>query len=180
VTLETLLDALAVAGLWKDLDDDQSAIVEQLAAGETVTWERGGAWQADGEDLAEGEVEDLLMTMAAPLRQCGVVLEVETVVGPNEADADRYEIAINGESHVLYEFDPEEPGTPTSEDPWMDCTIEPAAAVNALLADAGSDRRLAAFWPGGNDGFVVLGPEDVLTAVAEQGDDNGEWDCEIP
>ena len=179
MTVETLLDALAAAGLWKDLDDDQSAIVEQLAAGENVTWARGGAWLADGEDLAEGEIEDLLMAMANPLRECGVLLEVETVVGPHEAEADRYEVAINGVSYVLYEFDPEEPGTPTSEDPWMDCTIEPAAAVNALLADAGSDRRIAVFWPGGNDGLAVLGPEDVLTAVAEQGDDL-EWDCEIP
>jgi hypothetical protein len=33
-------------------------------------------------------------------------------------------------------------------------------------------RRVAVFWPGGNDGFAVLGEESVLREF--------RWDCVIP
>jgi hypothetical protein len=33
------------------------AAMQALLSGEDVTWTAGGVWHADGEDLAEGEVE---------------------------------------------------------------------------------------------------------------------------
>ena len=42
----------------------RSALIQALDAGDDVTWAAGGAWRADGEDLAEGEVETWLWGMA--------------------------------------------------------------------------------------------------------------------
>ena len=55
-----------------------------------------------------------------------------------------------------------------------------AVALLALTAVAGSARRVALFWPGGNDGFSVLGEESVLRRVCEHGRSSGSWDCVIP
>jgi hypothetical protein len=73
---------------------------------------------------------------------------------------------VNGTALDLYTLDPDDPRVPLTDDPWMDCTVKPAAAVNRLLHAAGSDRRIGLFWPGGNDGFSVLGPESVLRRAA--------------
>uniref|UniRef100_UPI003564660B hypothetical protein n=1 Tax=Nocardioides sp. TaxID=35761 RepID=UPI003564660B len=170
--------ALAEAGLWRDLDEaDQAAVIDELRVGEDSTWAAGGAWSADGEELADGAVEPWLKAMTAPLARCGVALEVQTITGPYDEDSEGYVVSVNGATLALYDFEPDEPGLPTSEDPWTDCTLEPAAEVNRLLAEADSDRRLAVFWPGSNDGFAVLGPEQALAQVAGSSDD---WSCVIP
>ncbi len=131
-----------------------------------MTWHRGGAWNADGEDLAEGEVEDLLRGMAEPLRACGVAQEVATASSPYDDGSPGYTVAVNGTSLLLHRFDPADPRLPLARDPRLDCTVVPAAEVNRLLRAAGSERRLGLFRPGGNDGFCVLGPADVLRAAA--------------
>ena len=132
-----------------------------------MVWTAGGACRADGEDLAEGDVESWLDSIKVPLSDCGVELDIKTNCSPHDPDSAGYSVTINGTEIALYALDPADPHVPVTEDPWMDCTIKPAAQVNRLLAAAGSVCRLAVFWPGGNDGFSVLGPQSVLVhAVA--------------
>ena len=173
-----LIAGLEGEGLWADLAEDQkTACIQGLRSGEDVTWSVGGAWQADGEDFAEGEVEAWLRRMVGPLQDCGVQLQVATVQGPYDQDSSGYSVSVNGTVLNLYRFSADEPGLPATYDPWMDCTLQPAAEVNRLLAMAGSARRVAVFWPGGNDGFSVLGDESVLRRVGES---SGSWECVIP
>ncbi|MFG2059603.1 hypothetical protein ACGFI9_36880 [Micromonospora sp. NPDC048930] len=55
---EELIATLEEAGLWSDIAEDHKlALLQALFSDEDVMWTAGGAWRADGEDLAEGEVE---------------------------------------------------------------------------------------------------------------------------
>jgi hypothetical protein len=119
-------------------------------------------WPADGEDLAEGEVETLLTSMTAELAERGVRLHVTTSESPHKSGSAGYAVLINGKAIHLYRLDPEQPSTPLSDDPWLDCTIQPMGRVNELLAEAGSADRVAVFEPGGNDGFAILASPAVL------------------
>ena len=178
MTFHELLSALGDAGLWSDIAaDHQRALIRTLESGEDVTWIAGGAWRVDGEDLADGEVETWLSNMAGPLQDCGVELRVATAVGPFDEGSAGYAVTVNGRTLDLYRFTEDEPGVPATEDPWMDCTVEPAAEVNRLLTAAVSSRRVAVFWPGGNDGFSVLGEESVFRRTRERA--AGSWDCVI-
>lgn len=103
--------------------------------------------------------------LAPALAECGVALHVATVDSCT-LGSPGYAVAVNGKALELYRFDPADPRSPATEDPWMDCSLLPAAEVNRLLATAGSDRRLALIWPGSQDGIAVLSPEDTLRAAA--------------
>jgi hypothetical protein len=178
---DRLIAALEGAGLWWDIAEDQKrASIQVLGSGEDVTWAAGGAWRADGEDLADGEVEAWLRRMAVPLNDCGLEFRVATVSSPFDQGSAGYSVSVNGTVLNLYTFSRDEPGVPATNDPCMDCSIEPAAEVNRLLEAAGSARRVALFWPGGNDGFSVLGEESVLRRVCEHGRSSGSWECVIP
>lgn len=178
---DELLDALDHAGLWSGTPEDQKRVLLQaLRSGEDVSWTAGGAWRADGEDLAEGEVEGWLGNMVQPLRDCGIDLRVETATSPYDEGPAGYAVTMNGTTLDLYSFVEGEPGLPATADPWMDCTVEPAAEVNRLLEAAGGSHRLALFWPGGNDGFAVLGEGSVLRRTRTAGESTGSWDCLIP
>jgi hypothetical protein len=177
---DQLIAALEDAGLWSDIAADQKrASIQALGSGEDVTWTAGGAWFADGEDLADGEVEAWLRRMAVPLNDCGLKLRIATVSGPFDQGSAGYSVSVNGTLLNLYTFSQDEPGVPATNDPWTDCSIEPAAEVNRLLDVVGSARRVALFWPGGNDGFSVLGEESVLQRVCEYGRSSGSWECVI-
>lgn len=178
---EELLYTLEGAGLWSDVSEDQRrALTQALNSGEDVTWTAGGAWRADGEDLADGEVEAWLGSMAGSLNDCGVELRVDTASDPFEEGSVGYSVTVNGTTLSLYTFADDEPGVPATEDPWMDCSVEPAAQVNRLLEAAGSSRRVALFWPGGNDGFSVLGEESVLRRTVGGAVASGPRDWVIP
>jgi hypothetical protein len=178
---EELLGSLDAAGLWANVPGHaKGALVSKLSAAEDATWAAGGAWRADGEDLAEGDVEAWLGRMANALHDCGVEIRADTVSGPYDESSIGYTVAVNGTTLSLYRFDEEDPRTPTTVDPWMDCTVLPAAEVNRLLEVAGSACRLAIFWPGGNDGFAVLGEESVLRRAGRGGGATAGWDCIIP
>jgi hypothetical protein len=178
---EELISALEAAGLWWDIaEDHKRGLMQALFSGADVTWTAGGAWRADGEDLADGQVEAWLGGMAAALNDCGVELHLATVIGPFDEGSAGYAVAVNGTPLYLYMYAADEPEVPATDDPWMDCSADPAAEVNRLLEVAGSSRRLALFWPGGNDGFSVLGEESVLRRAGERGLTSGSWDCVIP
>lgn len=165
-SFERLLQDLERAGLWRGVSHAQAlALRTRLQSGQDATWSFGGAWRADGEDLAEGDVEEWLRGMAEPLNGCGVQLVVATCSSPHDR-LGSYAVKVNGETLGLYSVDPSDLRQPLAFDPWLDCTIRPAAEVNRLLLAAGSDCRIAVFWPGSNDGFSVLGPESVLREAA--------------
>ncbi|MEV6013803.1 hypothetical protein AB0M29_44640 [Streptomyces sp. NPDC051976] len=166
-SFERLLHDLEGAGQWRGVSHDRaSALRARLRSGQDATWSSGGAWCADGEDLADGDVEDWLRGMTEPLSAWGVQLVVTTCSSPHGDGLDSYTVKVNGEMLDLYSVDPADPSLPLAYDPWLDCTIKPAAEVNCLLLAAASDCRVAVFWPGGNDGLSVLGPESVLRAAA--------------
>lgn len=112
-------------------------------------------------------MESLLRAMAPALAERGVELAVETVEGPWDHGSAGYTIRINGTEVDLYRFDLDEPNVPLTEDPWTDCTLEPLAVVNSLLAAAGARDRVAVISSGGNDGMAFLLPIEALRALVE-------------
>ena len=164
-TFDGLLRELEAAGLWRGIPGGCQIVSSTLTTEDNAVWFGGGLWRADGEDLADGDVEMWLTEMTGALAECGVRLEVATVRRPLEERSTGYTVRVNGQDIVLYDFDPEERDLPATEDPWTDCTIMPATAINRLLEAAGSDCRLALFWPGSNDGISVLAPKAVLAAM---------------
>ena len=180
-SLRQLLDTLGRAGLWSGIPHRRRrAITNALRAGADVTWTAGGAWWADGEDLAEGEVETWLSGMAEPLSQCGLSLSVATITGPADGKSPGYALRLNGTRVDLYHFVDGQPGLPATVDPWTDCTVRPVAVVNRLLRAAGSDHRIAVFWPGTNDGLAVLGPENTLRQATTDFATTGSDECVLP
>ncbi|MEU4426183.1 hypothetical protein AB0F81_36650 [Actinoplanes sp. NPDC024001] len=162
-SFEELLHALDRAGLWSEIPKaGKRDVVAALTSGKEVTWRAGGVWNVDGEDMADGDVEQWLTSMADPLRDCGVDLRVDSVIRPHDPESTGYAISVNGQRLDLYSFVEGEPHLPDVEDAWTDCSVRPAARVNSLLATAGSSRRVALFWPGWNFGTAVLGEERVL------------------
>ncbi|GAA2011442.1 hypothetical protein GCM10009839_01910 [Catenulispora yoronensis] len=163
---------LDVAGVWDDVPiAEKNTVIAVLTSPESTyeesqqRWAAGGFWHTNGEDLSKGDVEKWLHGLAPALAECGVELRVATV-DPCELGSPGYAVAVNGKTLELYRFDLADPRSPATEDPWLDCSLVPAAEVNRLLAAAGSDRRLALIWPGSQDGIAVLGPEGALRAAA--------------
>jgi hypothetical protein len=103
-------------------------------------------YQADNEDLAEGDVGRVLLRMKGVLTQEGVTLEsVEDDFGQ-----ERYRIVINGTLHLIYDY-----SSSPQEDWWTLATKRLLEIVDSLQEDAGSHERLFAI-NGGNDGRVIL------------------------
>ena len=165
---EELATALAAAGLWAGLPSRDGARlrgeVAQGASPVTGLAERG--WRADGEDLAEGYVEELLRSMTDALRRCRVSLAVESVRSPHDDGSSGYTLRLNGALLDLFDYHPAEPGMPLTADPWMDCTVKPLGLVNGLLDEAGSSDRVAVFYAGSNDGLAVLLPLEAIQLLA--------------
>jgi hypothetical protein len=172
-TFDGRLGELEAAGLWRGAPGGRQIVSSTLTDEDNVVWFGGGLWRADGEDLADGDVEMWLTKMIGALAQCGVRLKVATVRRPMEEQSTGYTVRINGRDIVLYDYDPNEKDLPATQDPWMDCTVMPAAAINRLLEAAGSDCRVALFWPGGNDGISLLAPKAVLAAMDNHSGDVG-------
>jgi hypothetical protein len=100
--------ALAELGCWSHLSPTAAAECERsvAAGGYPFTAEvfSGVDFMADGEELAEGGVEDLLQLMDPALRGHGVALRVEALHLPNSAD-DEYMVDINGRRCVVLDRD---------------------------------------------------------------------------
>jgi hypothetical protein len=99
-------DAGAMARWWKRPHSRApAAFVDTVDAD---TW-----WFADGEELAEGAVEDLLRTLGPTLAARGVIYDVATISAP---ETGRYTIAIDGEEVHLYDEASWSAGT--DDHPW--------------------------------------------------------------
>lgn len=151
---DEVADALDAAGLWEHLSqEDRSRRKADVGAGGWPLDDLPNWWFADGEDLAEGGVEDWLRTMADALQTESVTLVVETLHGPD--DASGYAVRINGAPVEIY---PRGGATATS---WEDATLRPLATVNKLLAEARSRKRFGVLYAGGNEGIAHLQPAEV-------------------
>jgi hypothetical protein len=117
-------------------------------------------FDADGEDLAEGKVEDLLRRMAPALRRFGVTLRVDTVSN----DDDGYIVEINGRRCVVLEADDWR-----HDSPWFEATVRPLAVVNDLLAAVDAPVRVFTLYTGGNEARALLLDPAVVDAVRRSG-----------
>jgi hypothetical protein len=106
-TFERLFRELDSAGLWRGTPIRYQIVASTRATEDNAIWFGGGVWRADGEDLADGDVEMWLSEMTRSLAECGVQLEVATVRRPLDEQSTGYTVRINGRDVVLYDFDPE-------------------------------------------------------------------------
>lgn len=160
---DELAEGLLATSLWNEL-----APAERSAAAAAVG--NGGypftvadvpvLYDADGEDLAEGEVEEFLTTLAPAMRAAGVELTVSTAE-PLDGEDDSYAVLINGTRCLIAEsrFDVS----------WLDATVKPLAELNALLARVGSPLRWHTLLAGGNDGWALLIEPSVADLMARSG-----------
>jgi hypothetical protein len=111
---------------------------------------------ADGEELAEGGVEEFLGMLRYPLMRYGVNLAVSRI-----DDGLRYMVTISGRRCVVLD---------DAADPdWLSATVRPLVVVNALLEEVQATRRIYLLSAGGNDGIALLLPPAVVTAMRESG-----------
>jgi len=117
---------------------------------------------ADGEELAEGGVDELLQAMAPALRGCGVVLEVQAGEVPEVTED--YIVQINGRRCRVW-------GPEDWRDYrcWYYATVRPLAVVNDLLAETGTNVRAFTLSAGGNEGLAQLLDPRVPAAMARSG-----------
>ena len=110
------------------------------------------SYQADAEDLAEGDVGKCLLQMKEVLVQEGVTLDsVEDDFGDEHR---RYHVVINGVEHFIYDLTDN-----TGDDIWTQSLRRLVEIANSLLQDASSSERLFGVY-GGNDARVMfLTPE---------------------
>ncbi|MET7418734.1 hypothetical protein [Dactylosporangium sp. NPDC005555] len=159
-----LARTLADAGFWHDQPPAAAeAQWREVAAGGypfTCAVLDDVAFHADGEELAEGNVEDLLREMAPALRRFGVTLQVRTVSGSH----DDYVVDINGRRCVILDA-----GDPHTDSPWFEATVRPLALVNELLVAAGTPVRVFTLYTGGNEGRALLLDPAVVDAVRHSG-----------
>jgi hypothetical protein len=160
---DELAEGLLAAGLWDELPPDQRSAA--AAAVRTGVYPFNAAdvpvlYDADGEELAEGEGEEFLTSLAPAMLVAGVQLEVATAEPSDDSD-DSYAVLINGTRCLIAEsrFDVS----------WLDATVIPLAQLNALLARAGSPLRWHTLLAGGNDGWALLIEPSVAHLMTRSG-----------
>jgi hypothetical protein len=121
-------------------------------------------FNADGEEMAEGRVEEFLMNMAPRLREFGLPLEVDGPGYPERDDVD-YVVRINGRECLVWRADE------WTDDhwPWFEATVRPFAVVNDLLEAASVPVRVFTLYTGGNDAFALLLDPAVVSAMHRSG-----------
>src|SRR5260221_11680672 len=160
---------LAEAGLWAHLPPDiRDAEQRAVAAGGFPLYTehlRGTMFDLDGEDLAEGGVEEFLQTISPELERHGLPLETDINPGNvDPADEASYLIGINGVICVI--LTEEEDDSPYS---WYLAAVRPLMVVNDLLGRAGSAVRMFTLSVGENDGSALLLDPRIPAAMRESG-----------
>ena len=120
------------------------------------------SYSADAEDLAEGDLGRCLRRMSTVLSHEGVVLESVEDVFTDEHK--RYEVSINGDSHLIYDLN-----ETSIEDIWLVSFRRLVEIVNSLLIEAGSSERLFGIY-GGNDARVILLTESMHDLIHANAD----------
>lgn len=168
---------LAEAGLWAHLPPDiGDAEQRAVAAGGFPLYTehlRGTMFDLDGEDLAEGGVEEFLRRISPELERHGLPLEIDINPGNvDPADEASYLIGINGVICVI--LTEEEDASPYA---WYLAAVCPLMVVNDLLGRAGSAVRMFTHNAGENDGFALLLDPRIPAAMRASGLFK---DCDIP
>lgn len=160
---DALADGLLATSVWNELPPaERSAAAEAVRNGEYPfnAAEIPVLYDADGEELAEGDVEEFLTTLAPPMRAAGVELTVSAAEPVDDAD-DSYALLINGTRCQIAEsrFDVS----------WLDATVKPLAQLNTLLTRAGSPLRWHTLQAGSNDGWALLIEPSVAELMTRSG-----------
>lgn len=163
-SMSALLDRLESLGFYKYASTDATAAARSRAAGTAFIFgdeAMGRAFHADAEDLAEAGVGEFLKEIEPALKARGV--KALTVTENPEAEDGGYRVTINGRSYEMYS------GSELASGNLWQLTVERAfAAVNHLLANAGSNERI--YWLyGGNDNLAVFLTEAQHGAIVESG-----------
>jgi hypothetical protein len=151
------------ARLWAHLPEEQQAArALKVAAGEYPLWliTESRVVAADGEELAEGGVEEFLESLNPALAPFGVSLVVRSC--PD--DAGNYVVAINGRMCTVITLD-----EAAQSKSWFLATVRPLKLVNSLLSEAGADVQVFTLLAGGNDGIAILLDPRVPAAMRESG-----------
>ena len=154
---EVLARDLAAAGLWDHLPARaQEAAQSRITSGEYPLCcddiDEQVEFSADGEDLAEGRVQDFLKEITPGLARWGLDLRVQVISDPYEAGAEiDYVLDINDVRCTVWTCAEIEP-----RDLWYQATIRPVKVINRLLADIGADARVFTMYVGGNDGMAFI------------------------
>lgn len=162
--LSPLLSELESLGFYKYASAGAKAQQRGEAASTAFIFgseELGRAYPADAEALAEGGVGEFLSRIGPALEVRGVrdLAVSENPEGPGGA----YVVTINERPYEMYSASELESG-----DIWQLATGRAFAAVNQLLADAGSDERL--YWLyGDNDNLAVFLTEAQHRAIVNSG-----------
>ena len=101
-------------------------------------------YMADAEELAEGNVHQVLLAMRDALAKENVHLG--TVV--SDASPQRYDLIVDGTRYAVF--------APGGRNDWYEATCRLVEITNGLLIAAGAEARLYAQSPGGNEGAVML------------------------
>jgi hypothetical protein len=160
---DELADGLLATSLWNELPPDERSTAAAAVRNGDYPFNAADVpvlFDADGEELAEGEVEQFLTTLAPAMREAGVELTVSTAEPLNDED-DSYAVMINETRCLIAEsrFDVS----------WLDATVKPLAQLNALLARAGSALRWHTLQAGGNDGWALLIEPSVADLMTRSG-----------
>jgi len=166
---EGLAEDLAAPGLWDLLEPAAAAQLRKALAEsghplDDAAFENAG-FSADGEDLAEGGVEELLGEMAPALLRHGLALEVTAGDYPVDEEKEDYVLALNGRRCRILRSEDRE----GHEEDWYLATVRPLAMVNDLLAEAGAKVRVFTLYTGGNEGLAFLLDPEVPAAMARSG-----------
>lgn len=160
---------LAEAGLWAHLPPDVGEAEQRaVAAGDCPLYTdhlRATVFDLDGEDLAEGGVEEFLLRISPELERRGLPLEIDT--NPDNidpADEASYLIGINGVICVI--LTEEEDASPYA---WYLAAVRPLMVVNDLLGRTGTAVRMFTHNAGGNDGFALILDPRIPAAMRASG-----------
>ncbi|MGI5170343.1 hypothetical protein ACQEU3_38925 [Spirillospora sp. CA-253888] len=121
-------------------------------------------FNADGEELAEGGVQDWLAEIAPGLERHGLTLDMRVLADPYQAEGDDYVLEING--HRCPIWTEREMGR---RDLWGVATARPVTVINTLLAVSGTPVRAYLLHEGGNEGMLLLLPPGVPAAMRASG-----------
>jgi hypothetical protein len=158
VTASAIVDHVIAMGFLKYVPESERSrlrgqLVESVRRGYLDTdWDdacnsadlRG--YDADNEDLAEGDIGKCILAMRNVLAREGVRLTgVEDDYGEQE-----YVVVVNGQRHPIYTSD-----DATTKNTWGIALKRLLEIVNGLLERAGSKERLYGVF-GGNEGRIIL------------------------
>jgi hypothetical protein len=163
-----LAERLDSLGLWRHLPDDVRTENRRLVAEGRHPWATTLAsdveFFVDGEEMAEGGVEEFLDGLVVPLAELGIGLDIRRSV-----EAETYTVTINGLDVTCYDDDASWDAIDETRHPWFTATVRPLAAVNLLLERVGARERFCTLYTGGNDGVALLIDPLVIEVVRSFG-----------